>query len=215
MRRHEFGDEHGALAPRTTPALGRRSARRGSRRARAPSAGWPRARHRQVLAPRETRARPTTPRRAGPDGRSQLVDDRNVDAIPLVQVRPMPGPVVALPSDAGTYTGYGRSSDGGELDRELGHHVLLAATSRRRPDFRLTVRTPSRAGSRQTDPFRGIVGRASRVIGDGTSHLGLVQMRNEIVITEANFETAVLDSTVPSWSTTGRPGAVPAGSSRR
>ena len=40
-------------------------------------------------------------------------------------------------------------------------------------------------------------------------------MRNEIVITEANFETEVLDSTVPSWSTTGRPGAVPAGSLRR
>src|ERR1700740_581739 len=56
---------------------------------------------------------------------------------------------------------------------------------------------PSCSGSLQTHPSRGIVGRASRVIAGDTPHLGLVQMRNEIVITETNFETEVLDSTVP------------------
>ena len=91
--------------------------------------------------------------------RSELV----VDALEmaLVQVRPMPGPVVALPSDAGTCTGYGRSSGGGELDRELDHHVLLAATSRRRPDFRLRVRTlPARVRGRPTRFEESSDGRA-------------------------------------------------------
>ena len=75
--------------------------------------------------------------------------------------RPMPGPAVALPSDAGTCTGYGRSSGGGELDRELDHHVLLAATSRRRPDFTLTVGTlPARVRGRPTRFAESSDGRA-------------------------------------------------------